>query len=564
MSKRAAIYVRVSKAYKANDERVTIDAQLADCEAYCQERGYFVVTRYTDKDKYRYRGVLVNPSGERKDRPGYAAMLKAANAREFDVIVAWKEDRLYRGMYAALPLSEVLDEHRNDLQVELVKGTFDRQMLGIKAAIAKLELDNIRDRMVMGRKVRMERGEPPGGPVHYGYTRSENKRVVVNEAEASVVRQVFEWYLAGENNMEIRRRLNAACIAPRINKIWSKATIANILTFEGYATGEYKTTLAGEEFTISCPPLIPLSVWQKALEVREGNKKYRGRNVKEDYLCRGMVICLCGWYWTVRTCRGGNQKGKSGYYGCARKDHQPEHVHSDCPGTIGSKKLDEYVWNFVTTICRNPEIVQTALDAKIAQLHEERGNIEAEAEQIQRELDRLTEERQWVITTARKGKITDEDMDGQLAAIDMQAAELRKKRGDKLAAVAGQQHSDRLKEWADQYLRNMADGLRILKTNMLELTEEEYANLYDAFGAGRFEEKYSGDKLAALRWAVLEEKRRAVRMLISHVLVVKDTNAEKRIIPQLAFEIPAELSSLVYDEFSKAYVEQAKVFVQGD
>jgi DNA invertase Pin-like site-specific DNA recombinase len=150
-----------------------------------------VVTRYTDKDKYRYRGALVNPSGERKDRPGYAAMLKAAHAREFDVIVAWKEDRLYRGMYAALPLSEVLDEHRNDLQVELVKETFDRQMLGIKAAIAKLELDNIRDRMVMGRKVRIERGEPPGGPVHYGYNRSENKRVVVNEAEASVVRQVY-------------------------------------------------------------------------------------------------------------------------------------------------------------------------------------------------------------------------------------------------------------------------------------------------------------------------------------------------------------------------------------
>jgi site-specific DNA recombinase len=563
MSKRAAIYVRVSKAYKANDERVTIDAQLADCEAYCQERNYTVMARFVDKDKYRYRRVLVNPSGERKDRPGYVALLKAARAGEFDVIVAWKEDRLYRGMYAALPLSEVLDERKKDLRVELVKETFDHQMLGIKAAIAKLELDNIRDRMVMGRRVRIERGEPPGGPLHYGYTRTDDKRIVVNESEASVVRQVFEWYLAGENNMEIRRRLNAAGIAPRINKIWSKATIANILTFEGYATGEYKTTLAGEEFTVTCPPLIPLSVWQKALEVREGNKKYRGRNVKEDYLCRGMVVCLCGWSWTVRTCRGGYQKGKSGYYGCARKDHQPEHVHPDCPGTIGSKKLDEHVWNFVTTICRNPEIVQTAIDAKIAQLHEERGNIEAEAEQLQRELDRLTEERQWVITTARKGKITDEDMDGQLTAIDIQAAELRKKRGDKLAAIAVQQHADRLKEWADQYLRNIADGLRVLETDVLELTEEERANLYDALGAGRFEEKYNGDKLAALRWAVLEEKRRTVRMLISQVLVVKDKNGEKRIIPQLAFEIPAELSSLVYDDQSLAYVEQARELVEG-
>ena len=94
-------------------------------------------------------------------------------------------------MYAALPLAEVLDERRNDLKVELVKETFDRQMLGIKAAIAKLELDNIRDRMIMGRKVRIERGEPAGGPVKYGYLKDENKRLILCEAEASIIRKIL-------------------------------------------------------------------------------------------------------------------------------------------------------------------------------------------------------------------------------------------------------------------------------------------------------------------------------------------------------------------------------------
>ncbi len=226
MSKRAAIYVRVSRAYKEGDNRVTIDAQLADCEAYCQEHNYQIVAKYVDKDKYRVKGVLRNPSGERKDRPSYIAMLNAANQDEFDVIVAWKEDRLYRGMYAALPLAEVLDEKRNSLVVELVKETFDRQMLGIKAAIAKLELDSIRDRMVMGRRVRIERGEVPGGPVLYGYAKNDDKRLIINEAEASVIRQIYDWYILGENNMEIRRRLNAAGIPPRKNKIWSKVRMA--------------------------------------------------------------------------------------------------------------------------------------------------------------------------------------------------------------------------------------------------------------------------------------------------------------------------------------------------
>lgn len=465
-------------------------------------------------------------------------------------------------MYAALPLAEVLDERRNDLKVELVKETFDRQMLGIKAAIAKLELDNIRDRMIMGRKVRIERGEPAGGPVKYGYLKDENKRLILCEAEASIIRKIFNWYIQGEHNMEIRRRLNSMGIAPRINKIWSKATIANILTFEGYATGKYATSLDGETFTTACPPIITMSVWQKALEVREANKKYRGRNVKDDYLCRGMVTCLCGWTWTVRTCRGPRQQGKSGYYGCARKDHQPEQVHKDCPGTIGAKKLDTFVWNFVVTICKNPEIVQNAIDAKIALLQQEMGNIEHEAEQIQRELDRLVDERQWVITTARKGRISEDDMESQLAAIDLQAMELRKKHDDKLSAIVVQQQAQGLKEWANQYLANLATGLRVLETDIIELSESERDNLYEVLGANRFEEKYNGDKVAALRWAVLEEKRITVRMLINKVLLVKDTDETKRIIPQLAFEIPQELASLVYGYQSLAYVEQAKEMVQ--
>jgi len=557
MSKTATVYARVSRAYNEGEEdRITIEAQLADAEAYCQERGYIIVARYVDKDKYRSRGKMVNPSGTRKDRPAYRAMLKAARAGEFDVIVAWKEDRLYRGMYAALPLVEVLDERRNDFTVELVKENFDRSMLEIKAAIAKIELDNIRDRMIMGRRVRLERGEVPGGPIRYGYEKND-RHLVINETEAQVVRQVFAWYVEGENNMEIRRRLNGSpdIPRPRHSKVWSKATIQNILTFEGYATGEYTTTLDGEEFTLPCPTILPMSTWEKALETREGNKLYRGRNVKEDYLCRGMIVCPCGWQWGAKTCRGRYQGGKCGYYSCSRKEHQPEQVHPDCPGTIGSKKLDEYVWRFVVTICENPALVQQAISAKIEELQAEQGSIEAEAQRLQRELDRLTEERQWVITQARKGTITEDDMVKQLTALDLQARDLRQRSDDKPAAVAVQRQAEHLKAWADQYLSDIHRGLEILNTDVGELSQEEQDNLFTALAAARFLEKFDGDRLAALRWAILEEKRRTVRTLIRQVLVVKGKDGEKLIVPQLALEIPLEFASLAYDDQSLEYIE---------
>ena len=93
--KKAAIYARVSSERQAGNDRVSIEVQLAESEAYCKERGYAVVGRYVDCEKYRVRGKLVQPSGERKDRPEYRKMLKAVLAGEFGVIVAWKEDRLY-------------------------------------------------------------------------------------------------------------------------------------------------------------------------------------------------------------------------------------------------------------------------------------------------------------------------------------------------------------------------------------------------------------------------------------------------------------------------------------
>jgi hypothetical protein len=51
-------------------------------------------------------------------------------------------------------------------------------------------------------------------------------------------------------------------------------------------------------------------------------------------------------------------------------------------------------------------------------------------------------------------------------------------------------------------------------------------------------------------------------MLVNKVLVIKDKERGKRIIPQLAFEVPSDFASLVYDYQSLAYVEQAREMIQ--
>ncbi|HSG43981.1 MAG TPA: hypothetical protein VLA72_12570 [Anaerolineales bacterium] len=169
-----------------------------------------------------------------------------------------------------------------------------------------------------------------------------------------------------------------------------------------------------------------------------------------------------------------------------------------------------------------------------------------------------------MITTARKGSISENDMAGQLAAIDFQSQELFVKRDETIAAIAVQQQGDQLRDWVDKYLSYVADGLKVFENDISEMDEQERACLYQTFDAARFDKKFKGDKMAALRWAILEEKRRIVRMLIDQVFLKKDENGEKKIIPQLAFDVPIEFASLVYDDQSLAYIEQARDLVGDD
>ncbi len=79
--------------------------------------------------------------------------------------------------------------------------------------------------------------------------------------------------------------------------------------------------------------------------------------------------------------------------------------------------MDTYVWDFVRDVCHKPEMIREAINRKVAELEAMQGDLEAEVEEMQQAIDELITERQWVITQARRGKITEDDMDQQLGAL---------------------------------------------------------------------------------------------------------------------------------------------------
>jgi DNA invertase Pin-like site-specific DNA recombinase len=94
MQKRAAIYVRVST------DKQTIENQVAALCQIAERRGWEVVEQYQDAGISGAKG--------RDGRPGLDQMLKDAQRRKFDVIMAWAIDRLGRSLIDLLGTIQTL------------------------------------------------------------------------------------------------------------------------------------------------------------------------------------------------------------------------------------------------------------------------------------------------------------------------------------------------------------------------------------------------------------------------------------------------------------------------
>jgi site-specific DNA recombinase len=299
--KRAAIYIRTSSEHQG--EKASPEEQEADCRRLAEEHGLEVAGVYRDIKRYRAKRRLVDPSGTRSDRPGLVTMLQDARAGKFDTILAWREDRLYRGMRAMLNVLDVVQEEK--LEVLLARETFDAKMAPIKAWVAQMELDGMKERMTMGVKARLRAGKANTGQDRYGYER-QNDVIVIVEEEARWVRQVFAWYLDGLSIMEIRRRLIAAGAPQKGSSVprkveWARSSIQAIFrAAKEYAYGIKVQTRAGETFEIPVEPIIDMETYRQFRARRKANKTHPARNIKRDYLASGLIYCPCGRKWGAR------------------------------------------------------------------------------------------------------------------------------------------------------------------------------------------------------------------------------------------------------------------------
>ena len=207
--RRCAVYTRVSTDSGLEQDFNSLDNQREACDAYIRsqaQEGWRPI-----RDRFDDGGF----SGGSMERPALQKLLEEIRARRIDVVVVYKIDRLTRSLSDFAKLVELFDAHEVSIisvtQAFNTTTSMGRLTLNMLLSFAQFEREitgeRIRDKVAASKK----KGIWMGGAVPLGY-RVENRALHVVEAEADVVRMLFQRYLELGSVV----RLKAALIAEAI------------------------------------------------------------------------------------------------------------------------------------------------------------------------------------------------------------------------------------------------------------------------------------------------------------------------------------------------------------
>ena len=189
---RCAIYTRKSTEDGLEQEFNSLNAQREACAAYIlsqRHEGWVVAPEHYDDGGF---------SGGNMERPALKQLLGEIEAGKVDVIVVYKVDRLTRALSDFAKIVDVLDAKGASFvsitQAFNTTTSMGRLTLNVLLSFAQFEREvtgeRIRDKIEASKK----KGIWMGGTVPLGYDVHE-RRLIVNPAEAEMVRHIFARYL---------------------------------------------------------------------------------------------------------------------------------------------------------------------------------------------------------------------------------------------------------------------------------------------------------------------------------------------------------------------------------
>ncbi len=439
---RAAIYCRVSTDERLGQEFNSLDAQRECCESFIAARKLEGWTALPVK--YDDGGF----SGGNVERPALQRLLADVDAGRIDAVVAYKFDRLSRSIKDFALLLEGFEE-KGVVFVSVTQqidtsSAAGRLLQNVLVTFAQFEREVISERTRDKIRMSKQKGKWLGGCPPLGYDRAkEGCALVVNEAEAARVREIFALYLQERSLLRAAQIVNARGWRSKTwttkkgvtiaGREFTKTSLQQLLVNPIYAgrIAHRGQTFKGEHAAVVDEKTF--AAVQRVLE--DGRRRPVGRGPNENaYLLGGLVRCAaCGSAMTAGTTTKGDVKYR--YHVCVRAKKLGVDA---CPvRSVPAPELEAFVVDRIRALGRDPELVAKVIErAKKAQqegippLRTEERAIAVELQKLKKEAARLVAALAGSDSATTSGKLA--EVERQVEQLKTRQAEIR----DEIAALS--------------------------------------------------------------------------------------------------------------------------------
>lgn len=292
-------------------------------------------------------------SAKNTNRPAYQEIITLIKNNKIESVMVYRFDRIARNLSDLINLINLVKKHDVNL-ISLMEKVDTKTAMGnamfmVIGVFSQFEREMVSERVSDVMWDMAKNGKYCGGQIPYGYD-LKNKNLIVNQQEATIIKDIYDKVEAGKSMRSITVWLNEIGCKSKRDLGWSTSTVRRILVnplYTGYYT--YGKKLSGNSVSQpknkwlfskgNFPPIIKKPQFNRVQKIIGQHKGFT-RAVKNSYLLTGLARCECGGAMVGHTMRRRNRKTYS-YYMCHNYASKGPKI---CTGNTVSKDiLETYV-----------------------------------------------------------------------------------------------------------------------------------------------------------------------------------------------------------------------------
>ncbi len=433
---RCAIYTRKSHEEGLEQEFNSLDAQREAAEAYIESQ------KLQGWEAIPYRYDDGGFSGGTMERPALQRLLEDIDSGKVDIIVVYKIDRLSRSLLDFMKMIELFNEKEvSFVSVTQHFSTTDstgRMFLGILITFAQYEREVIGERIRDKVAAAKRRGKYCGGPAVLGYdVDRENKRLLVNQKEALLVRLIFNRYTQVGSAKKVAQELNEQGYKTkswvtkkkkeRVGIKWNTAHVYRLLNNRLYI-GE--VAYKGENYPAEHEALIDRDTWDKVQALLSENNRAKMSKARVRTVSPLSGVIRCGHCDSAMGITYTNKGDRRYSYYICEKD--AKRAVSRCPlKRIPAGDIESVVLDQLGAVFRTPTLVAKTYFAAREIEAEERERLQVQKKELEQSLQHVRQEALNLMSPDND----DPDRNSRLPSVNQQAVDLSRQLTNVLARL---------------------------------------------------------------------------------------------------------------------------------